>query len=459
MGIKKFFTRFQSDSGQTSVAATLGILLIIGFVALAVEVGHLYNVKRQVQLAADAAAIAGALEIQTCAGNMNCDAMRTAAQASLVENGFSGSTVVSNCGSSPGGLTLTVNNPPCALGARDPNSGKSGYVEVTVAQSSPTYFARVFGVSSVPVLARAEAARVFGGNCIYSLDPTASNAITVDLLAVVNSTCGVVDESSSQSAFGCNLLAAVNIPHIRVAGGAESLLCAVTPAPSTNAGVPTPADPLAYLPKPTIPQCGTSTSSPYYGSSKPLTIIGKAVLDPSFAYCGGITILPTANVTFQPGTYVIESTQGLLGINPGGMTIALGANVTGSGVTFYNYGPSGGITFLLPSVTLGGVTLTAPTTGTYSGILFFQDPANQTPATILGSTSLNTDLEGAFYFPTARVNYAVSGPAKYDILVAYDIDFILLTFAGSNLTSNFGSDYSALINGSPASGNGVALVQ
>jgi Flp pilus assembly protein TadG len=457
--IRIFLGKLSDENGQTAVTAELGLLLVIGFVALAVEAGHLYNVKRQAQLAADAAAIAGALEIQACGASNNCSAMQTAAQTALSENGLPGSTVATNCASSTGGLVVTVNDPPCALGARDPNNGKSGFVEVTVSESAPTYFAKIIGIPSMSILARAEAARVGGGNCIYALDPTASNSISVDLAAVVNSNCGMVDESNSDTAFGCNLLAAVNATHISVHGGAESLLCGISPSPSTGATVPSPADPLASLPKPTVPQCGSSTGSPYYGASGPITIAGTAVLSPSFAYCGGITILPTANVTFLPGTYVIKSTQGLLGINPGGLTIALGANVSGTGVTFYNYGPSGGVTFLLSSVTLGGVTLTAPTSGTYNGILFFQDPGDTAPATILGNTSLNTDLEGAFYFPTARVSYAVSGPAKYDILVAYDIDFVLLTFGNSSLTSTFNSDYSGLTNGSPITAGRVALVQ
>jgi len=460
MGLRNILSGLRDESGQTAVTAELGMLLVLGCVALGVEVGHLYNVRRQVQVAADAAAIAAALELQPCGGTSNCTVMQTAAQAALAENGLTGSSVAANCSASASsGLVLTVNDPPCAAGSGDPNHGKTGYVEVTVSEQAPTYFARIFGINSMPVLARAEATRVGGGNCVYALDPTSSNSISVDLLAVVKSNCGFVDESTSQTAFGCNLLAAVNVSRISVTGGAESLLCSVSPTPTTNATTPTPADPLAYLPKPAIPQCGVSTSSPYYGSSSPLLIAGTAVLDPSYAYCGGITILPTANVTFQPGTYVIKSNLGLLGINPGGITIALGANVNGSGVTFYNYGPSGGVTFLLPSVTLGAVNLTAPTSGTYSGVLFFQDPGDTTPATILGDTSLNSDLEGAFYFPTARVSYAVNGPAKYNILVGYDIDFILLTFAGNSLQSTFGSDYSGLTNGSPVAGNKVALIQ
>jgi len=455
-----FLRGFRDESGQTAVTAELGLIVVIGFVALAVDVGHLYNVRRNLQVAADAAAIAAALEIKACAGVANCSAMQTAAQAALTENGLPDSTLAVNCAAPTGtGLVVTVNDPPCALGASDPNNGKGGFVEVTLSEPTPTYFARLVGFANMTISTRAEATRSAAASCVYALDRTASNAISVDLLATVSSSCGMVDESSSQWAFGCNLLAAVQGTQISVVGGAESLLCGINPAPTTGAKMPSPADPLAYLPKPTVPVCGTSTSSPYYGSSVPLVIAGNAVLHPTFAYCGGITILPTANVTFEPGTYAIKSTPGLLGINPGGLTISLLSNITGNGVTFYNYGPSGGVTFLLSSVTLGGVTLTAPTSGTYSGVLFFQDPGDTAPATILGNSSLNTNLEGAFYFPTARVSYAVSGPANYNVLVADDIDFVLLTFGSTNGGSTFGNNYSALVDGSPVAGNSVVLVQ
>jgi Flp pilus assembly protein TadG len=451
---------WKDESGQTAVAAELGLLVIIGCVALGVDVGHLYNAKRNLQAAADSAAVAGALEIEACEGTPNCTAMQTAVQAAVAEDGLTVGGTATNCGTSAAsGIIVSVNDPPCAMGASDPNYGKASYVEVTVSEQVPTYFARVLGFSSVPLIARAEAARTGNPNCIYALDPSSSNSISTDLLAVVNAHCGVVDESSSSSAFGCNLLASFSATKINVTGGDESLLCGISPNPTTGVKVPTPADPLAYLPTPTVPACGTSTGSPYDGSSSTLTLIGNVTLKPDYAYCGGIVILPGANVTFEPGTYVIKSAPGLLGIPVGGLTISLLANVTGTGVTFYNYGPVGGVTFLVSAVTLGGVTLTAPTSGTYSGILFFQDPGNTTAATILGDSSLNSDLEGAMYFPTARVSYAVNVPAKYNILVAYDIDFVLLSFSGTNFKSSFSNDYSSLTMGSPIAGNTVALMQ
>ncbi len=448
------------ESGQALVLAAVGVSVLVSFLGLAIDVGHLRYVKRNLQAAADAAALAAAIEIQSCYGTQNCATMQTAAQNALVENGLTGSTLVTNCATTAvSGLELMVNNPACSLGAADPNTGNGSYVEVVVSQTEPTYFARLIGWNNVPIVARAEAARAGGCCCVYALDPSGSGAITVDLLATLHSSCGIVDESSSSSALSCNLLASVTATQINIVGGDQHLLCGISPTPRTGISMPNPADPLAYLPKPSVPACGTSTSSPYHGSGTALNISGTATLYPDYAYCGGINIQPGANVTFQPGTYVLTSTNGGAARNPGGLTVDLLSSVTGTGVTFYNYGPAGGITFALSGVTLGGVSLTAPTSGTYSGILFFQDPGNTTQATIVGSPVFNTTLQGAYYFPKAKVVYALSGGIAYNILDAYDIEFAALTLGGTSLTSAFTNNYSTLSNGSPVAGTSAVLVQ
>ena len=437
------------------------MVVIIGFLGLAVDIGQLRYARRNLQLAADAAALAAAMEIKACGATANCAAMQTAAQNALVENGIATSTLVTNCAPAPAaGIVISVNNPSCSIGAADPNAGKSGFVEVVVSQPQPMAFAKLLGFNNVPVSARAEAGASGGNTCMYALDPSGANAVTVDALAAVQANCGIMVESSSPAALSCNLLAAMHVrPAINVVGGDEKFLCSASPSPHTHAAMPNPADPFASLPKPAVPACGNSTRSPYHGANVPLTIIGNATLYSDSAYCGGINILPGANVTFMPGTYVVKPQAGLLAALTGGFSIDLGANVSGSGVTFYLTGPSGGVTFLASSITFGTTTLTAPTSGTYAGVLFFQDPQDSTPDVVLGSTAWNTDLEGAFYFPSASVSYALSGPANYNILVAYDIDFIALTLGFTNLTSQFNSNYSTLVTGSPIQGESAVLVQ
>ena len=81
-------------------------------------------------------------------------------------------------------------------------------------------------------------------------------------------------------------------------------------------------------------------------------------------YCGGITVSGNGvSATFSSGTYI------LLG---GGLQIKGGANATGSGVMFYNtYNSTYSYSPIV--VSASSTTLSAPTSGTYEGVLFFQD--------------------------------------------------------------------------------------
>jgi hypothetical protein len=437
------------------------MIIVLGFSGLGIDLGYLRYMKRQLQMVADAAALAGAMELGYCGGTSNCSALTTAAQNALTENGFTGSTLVTNCGSSSDSLTVTVNNPPCYLGTSDPHHGDAHYVEVVISQREPTYFSRIFGVKSATLAARAEAALAGGNNCIFSLDPTGASAISVDLLASVRSSCGIVDESSNNRALTC-FLGSIGASQIGIVGNYSSFLCFMNPTPRTHITRPSPADPLAYLPTQTFTSCGLSTGSPYNGSSSAVRITsGSAVFNPG-TYCGGIAINPGANVTFNPGIYILTSiNNSRQTLSPYyGLSIDLGTTIHGNGVTFYNYGPSGGINFSFASFTPGTISLIAPTSGTYEGILFFQDPGNTSPAQITGTSSLNTVLQGTYYFPTAKVLFAFDGPVRYNILDAWQIEFAFLTFAnGTFSSSGFSDDYSSLANGSPIKGSNAVLVE
>jgi Flp pilus assembly protein TadG len=447
------------------VVVALGMVVILGFLGLGLDLGYLRSMKRQVQKVADAAAIAGAAELSYCSGTSNCTALQKAAQDALTENGFTSSTLVTQCGATSGNLSITVNNPPCYLGANDPHSGNAHYVEVVVSQVEPLLFTKIFGVRNFTMTARSEAALGSGNNCIFALDPTDSATLAVDFLATINSQCGIVVESNSSSALQC-IIASLSASQIDIVGGDQSFLCALNPSPKKGIAVPSPADPLAYLSAPAVGACGSSTKSPYTGyngSVAGLVISGVATLNPG-VYCGGIEINQTASVTFNPGTYILTSATTPTGASYG-LTVDIGALVTGAGVTFYNTMTSGHtagpIQFNFTSYTSGnGINFNAPTSGTYEGILFFQDPSNTTQAQIIGSLGYNTVLQGAYYFPTAKVEFAFDGPIQYDILDAWQIEFAVLTFAESSFsTSGFSSNYSSLANGSPVKGTGGVIVE
>ncbi|MGB0034296.1 MAG: pilus assembly protein TadG-related protein [Candidatus Acidiferrales bacterium] len=426
------------EAGQALIVAAFALIFLLGFIGLGIDVGYLRNLKRQMQTAADAAAMAGAAEL-------SYSDVTAAAKADSASNGFTDGV---------NAVTVTVNNPPLS----GQHIGDSKYVEAIVSQNAPTLFAKAFGVKTVTMKARAVAHLGGGNNCIFALDPSASGALAVSAFASLSSKCGIVVESTSNSALTCNFLASISASSIGVVGGVQNFLCGISPKASTGINVPTPSDPLAYLPTPTVGSCTFNKQQTYNATTSPASNPTK--LSPG-VYCGGILIQTGANVVFRSGTYILTSTNGKNAT--GGLAVDIGSNVSTDttnspgGVIFYNYGPIGAINFSFTSFSSGNqVTLTAPTSGTYQGLLFFQDPQNISQAQIIGSSSNNTVLEGSYYFPSATVTFAFDGNVKYDILVADKIQFAFLTFASSNFSSSsFNNDYSSLVNGSPVKGNGV----
>lgn len=453
------------DNGSMLVITGICMLFFLAILGFGIDFGHILYVKRSLQNAADAAALAAALETRTCNGTAACTAMQAAAQNALTENGFTATTTLSDCSGSTGsGLTLTINDPPCALSG-DPNSGKTNYAEAVLSEKVPTYFASLMGLNTVTIAARAEAARGVGGPCIYALNPTGP-AITILVGVLVKSRCGVVDESASSDALTCVVGAFLYAPKISVSGGTDGLLCLATSTPQTSVPAPNPRDPLAYLPVPSNANaaCGTSTSSPYYGSSSAVNIVlgGDVTFNPG-VYCGGISITAAlaSNITFNPGTYILRDGSGLLGITSGGLNLTLNelTTVTGDGVTFYNEGSQGSISVVEPLtggslLSLSNISLSAPTSGTYSGILFFQEHGVTNTGVFVANLLNSSKLEGAIYLPDGDVSYGVNAASSaYNILVAKDIHLNV------DVLSAFGNDYSGLAGGSPLEGNNVTLVQ
>jgi Flp pilus assembly protein TadG len=448
-----------NESGQVLILTAVCMVVIISFVGLVIDTGHLFYAERRLQTAAYAAALAAGLEIHVC-GNLNpCLAMQTAVQSSLAESGYTGSTFLQNCATSTNALTITLNTPPCALGSADPNYAKKGYAEIVITQQVSNYFMWIVGFKSLRVKARSEATRALASSCIYALDPTASATFSISIALGINSQCGIEVESSSPAAFACLIGLGISAPYINVHGGAAGLLCPISQL-KTSTQLPSPLDPLAYLPKPTIGACGSGVGNVYYGSSQAVNILlaGTYVFNPG-VYCGGISMTAAvlANVTFNPGVYILTTGPGLLGVPSGGLnlTVSLLSNIQGQGVTFYNYGPFGSISITAPAALgLSNFTLIAPTSGIYGGVLFFQDPGNTSTGTFVASLIGAGKLEGAIYLPNASVSYGVSAlSSAYTILVARSIQFNV------SILSRFGNDYSSLDTGSPLLGNRASIIQ
>lgn len=469
------------EAGQSLVLMAFVMTALLAMLGFGIDFGYLRYSKRQLQSLADSAAVAAALQIPTCGTSPGCSSLTTAAETALaVDNGLGASNVTTstNCTNTPtGGETIiVVNNPPSCLPkgttfpTDDPNNGNNNFAEVLVFQNEPTFFAKIFGVNSMPMAARAEAETSSGSNCMYALDPSSSGAITA-ILSALNNACGVVDESSSSTAFFCLSIFPFDAPYIGVHGNDIAFCPFGEASPKTEATNPSPGDPLAYLQASlkseapaTSGNCGTNTNpnpppGTYTGSSVAINVSGRVTLNPG-TYCGGITVSPGANLTFNSGIYTLTSTSG----SNGGLAVYAGTNVTGNGVGFYNYGPNGAIRFLCSSCTAGNVVLTAPNSSNcgscgsaWQGMLFYQDPGDTASSTVVGSLTYNTKPTGTSYFPNATVTYAFDISVNYNILVAKDIT-LGLAWNGINIDTNFYNNYTELTNGSPIKG-GAAVVE
>ena len=392
------------ERGQIYVLITFGLTVLVAFMALAIDVGYLKHQKRRMQAAADSAALAGASELKY--GTLTTGAVR---DASL--NGFTDGTA---------GAKVTVNNPPTS-GAY---AGDQNYVEAIVSQPEQWFFMRVLGLQSVTVRARAVADASSGKYCIYSLNPSKSGAAHTDGGDSLTSSCGLMVDSNSSTALTNNgSITASTVSIVGNYSGSKPSAQAVT------TGVVAAGDPLAYLQPPTVGACNKTN----YSISS-----GSATLNPG-VYCGGITISGSAKVTANPGTYILAG---------GGLNVQGNGSLTGTGVTFYNTKTTGYAYQPIYTQDQAVLSLKAPTSGIYAGILFFQDRSiSSTALNVLGADGGGTGVggfEGALYFPTTAVSLT-SGQNQnvaYTIVVADTISLDVNTFTVKN-------DYSSLANGSP----------
>lgn len=427
---------FGDESAQVLVLVVLSMGALLGMMALAIDVGQVFSVKRQLQAAADAAALAGALEMDTCGSTENCPAMQAAATSALTENGLPTPTLVTQCGSmTTSGLMLVLNNGPCLLGSSDPNFGNKKVVEAMVSADQSTLFANMFGMHSMRIVARSEASVGASTYNLYVINPSASQSLLMNGNSNLDVHGGVIVDSSSNTALLANGSVTLTASTIDVVGNVlENGRPAVSPSPHINANFVD--DPFANLAAPTVGACGTSKSSPYTGSKNQVIVNGNksAVLNPG-VYCNGITINGGGTATFNPGTYIVS----------GSMIVNGNATVSGAGVTFY---------FASGSLTMNGnahANFVAPTTGTYTGILYYQAHGDSNQVILNGdSTSV---WQGAIYVPSAQLT--LNGGSN---LAAYTILDVNTLIVNGNDQFTLGDDYTSLPNGSPVGNSGGPMM-
>jgi len=373
------------ERGQAIPIIAICLVVIFGFVALAVDVGANQYRQRTQQTAVDAAALAGTSELEYSSSS---SVITAAAQADATSNGF---TADAND-------TVTVNWPPVSGNYNGNNSA----VQVIITSTRPNVFGGIIGQNSTTVSTTATAILTSGGAapCVYQLDP--NGAFTENSGTIYAPTCGII--ANGASSYNNGTITADSVGYAGTLSVNTTTFVGATPAPSIPA-----TDPCAQ-----ITGCAYLTDNPpattpcLYNN---LTIQGNTTLSPG-VYCGGITD-NSSNIAFNPGVYVLT----------GNFTLNGATTITGTGVTFVM--DSGGITMNGN----GTVTLSAPTTGSYANTLIYQPKSNTTAPTL--NSGHGGSLIGALYFPGATVTGNSSGDA-WTLLIAASISLNSASLLGPN---------------------------
>ncbi len=445
----------RKHAGQALLMVTFAAIPLFGMVGLVVDLGYMQYVKKSTQAAADSAAYAAAIAFHSsntgssfsCGGSIICQTTPQYCDPTIIvpsnaiENGCLYAKQNGFIHSSNQDVTYTAGvsaTPPTTTGL----SSASYWVTFRVTQIVPQLFSAVIsGHATGAVTSRATAALVGSQDCIYVLNKTADGALSVGGTASLTSSCGVYVDSNSGSAVGTNGGGLISAPEYDIVGGVNTHY-ALTPSPNT--GAPVAPDPLANLSAP--------ASAPYTCDYKNFKANGNqtsVTLSPG-VYCGGINV-QNNTFNFLPGDYILVG---------GGLTTqSANSSIVGTGVMFYNtFGATDKGTYTYSPIDINAtstVSLTAPTSGTYTGILFFDDRSAPTDSKCTycdnyggGSTAV---YQGTIYNRNNGITMYgnSSANAAYTMVVADT-----LTLIG---TSGFNNNYSSLTGGSPF--KKVALVE
>lgn len=353
--------------GSVTILLVLLLPAVVLVVGLAIDSAQMLQQRRQLQARADSAAIAAAYQIFR-------GYTQTAQQAALADAAAQGLGPDS-------GASLTLFVPP----ASGPHAGKPWHAQVQVRQPVSLLFLDWLGIADPTLEAVATAGWVLRAPCVLALDGQVLAAVLIDKKAHLQAVdCGVQVNSGAATALTVERDAVLSATRIKVTGGTSlGSGAVVTPQPLTQQ--PVMDDPLMALAEPTPDTCLATG----------LRINDVQTLQPG-TYCDGIEIKNKGKVTLLPGLYILFG---------GGLRVAKGATLQGSGITFFNTSSGTWSHDIVEMDVQASVQLSAPSTGPWAGILLFETrsvPTNvYTHAVGISATSA---LTGFLYAPRSGVS-------------------------------------------------------
>ena len=305
-----------------------------------------------------------------------------------------GTTLTLNATASSGLIVTYAASPSsvCTVSGSVASLLTAGSCSITASQAGNNSYSAATSVTQTVTVSSSSSALLTTG-CLFVMNPDATGSfypVQTSAGSGFGAGCDMYINSTANSLSvpANNGIVARSFNIVGPASGASIAGASVNPAPKF--GSVAVADPLAFLVPPPLGPC---SSSPNY-------INAAATLSPGI-YCGGLTI-NGAQVTLNPGLYVIQ----------GPLVIENGANVSGTGVTFYLTASTSSGTYGPLSILSASVNLSAPTASAtlgIPGVLFWGDRNwVQSAAQGVSIKSSGVTANGFWYFPGTGILLAGS---------------------------------------------------
>jgi hypothetical protein len=277
---------YHEQRGQVLYLAAMAVFVILGMAALSIDIGFVLHAQRELQVSADAAATAGALDLSNDlpAGT----AIATANSTSGIAGGKNAYMDLPNVTMVSGYPAVACIASMVALGMACDNAASANAVAVQETVNAPTFFGKLFGITSIKLTASSLAAMKSGtptpANIMVIVDTTGSMSTT-------DTKCASATGISNPSRLDCSKY------------GVRTLLLGLAPCPTgapcgaaTNGNVPNPVDEVGILTFPGLvntsdakydyTNCGKSMSQSYINgyAAPPTTPPVYTIVPPSSDY-------------------------------------------------------------------------------------------------------------------------------------------------------------------------------
>jgi Flp pilus assembly protein TadG len=432
----------RDKSGASAIIVGLLSMGLLGFAALGTEVSYWYFVHRDLQNAADSAALSASAALQNIPGTPDATHKSQAtaeAKYAAQQYGFTVGT---------GGVQVTVNIPP----QNGNYKTTANAVEVILSEPQQLFLSAALSLNGQPLFAtnptqsvRAVATPANNGNgCVVTLDRSAVvNLFTNGNTQLNIPTCDLYVNSNATNALDQVGNATITAEAAYITGGITSSgNAALTTSKGAFTGTAPINDPYAGLTVPyTSPGSSCSNANPPTTSHVIIQVSGgitKYTPDATgmAIFCGGWN--PSGSVSLDPGLYVVDG--GTFGCN--GCTIT-GNNVTiyltGSGTTWATLSFSGnGTTALNINAPTNDFMQANPSTKALEGIAIFGDRNGPTTLSSSFSGNATATINGVIYMPTQNVTFNGNGASTP---TCSQIVSFTLVFHGNSSFSNNCSAY------------------